>query len=349
MPNTMKAVVFHGPKDMRVDTVPIPPCSDDELRVQVDACAVCGSDMKTFHHGNPRIVPPKVMGHEFTGLIETVGPNVRGFSVGQRVVMATSVSCGECYYCRHGWNNICSKLAPMGFTYNGGMAQYVTIPAQALKVGHVIPVPAHVKCEHAALSEPLSCTVNCMENCSLQSGDFVVVSGGGPMGIMNAVTAREMGARTVVLAEINDARLKVAESFGFDRLINPAKEDLLQIVLEMTGGLGADVAIVAAPAAKPQEDALKLVRRRGTVCLFASLPADNCNLTINSRVLHYGELRLVGTSDSTPAQVRTAVEIIAKGKLPADKLASHVLGLDGIHKAFELMASGEALRVVLKP
>ena len=349
MADKMKAVVFHGPKDMRVEAVPIPPCSDDELRVKVDACAVCGSDMKTFHHGNPRIVPPKVMGHEFTGLIETAGRNTRGFALGQRVVMATSVSCGECFYCRRGWNNICSKLAPMGFTYNGGMAEYVTIPAQALKVGHVIKVPMHVKCEHAALSEPLSCAVNSLENCAIQAGQFVVVSGGGPMGIMNAVIAREMGASQVVLAEINETRLKVAESFGFDRLINPAKEDLVKIVMEMTGGMGADIAIVAAPAAKPQEDALKLVRRRGTVCLFASLPADNCMLTINSRTLHYGELRLVGTSDSTPRQVERAVEIIAKGKLPADKLASHILPLEGIHQAFELMASGEALRVVLKP
>ncbi|OQB81357.1 MAG: D-arabitol-phosphate dehydrogenase [Planctomycetes bacterium ADurb.Bin126] len=349
MPEMMKAVVFHGPKDIRVETVSVPPCGAGEMLVKVDACAVCGSDMKMFHHGNPRTKPRTILGHEFTGLIHTIGEGVSGFSPGERVVMATSVSCGECYYCRRGWNNICSTVSPIGFTCNGGMAEYVVIPAQAIRVGHVVKVPTHVKSEHAALSEPLSCAVNSLENCTLQPEDFVVVSGGGPMGIMNAVVAREMGARAVVLAEINPARLKVAEQFGFDLLVNPAEQDLVQLVRDRTGGLGADVAIVAAPAAQPQEEALKLVRRRGTVCLFASLPADHCMITINSRTLHYNELRLVGTSDSTPKQVRKAVEIIAKGKLPADKLASHILPLDGIHEAFKLMASGEALRVVLKP
>ncbi len=132
-------------------------------------------------------------------------------------------------------------------------------------------------------------------------------------------------------------------------LVNPACEDLTQIVKDNTDGLGADVAIVAAPAAQPQAQALELVRKRGTVCLFASLPADNCMLDINSRIIHYGEIRLVGTSDSTGEHVARAVEMIAGGSLPAAKLATHILGLDEILEAFELMQSGRALRVVLKP
>lgn len=349
MDAVMKAVVFHAPGDMRVETVPIPACGRDEIRVKVDACAVCGTDLKTYLHGNARITPPKVMGHEFTGLVETLGRRVAGFSVGERVVMATSVSCGECFYCRRGWTNLCTRLAPMGFTYPGGMAQYVTIPAPALRNGHVIKVPGHVRPEHAALAEPLSCTVNCAENCNIQPGDIVVVSGGGPMGIMNACMARQFGAAKIILAEINRTRLKIAESFGFDVLVNPAVEDLVKVVMDQTAGTGADVVIVAAPAARPQEDALRLVRKRGTVCLFASLPADDCMLTINSRTLHYGEIRLVGTSDSTPRQVEKAVDVISRGLLPADKLASHLLGLDDILEAYRLMQSGEALRVVLRP
>ena len=117
----------------------------------------------------------------------------------------------------------------------------------------------------------------------------------------------------------------------------------------MTGGLGADVVIVAAPAAAPQEQAPALVRKRGTVCLFASLPAGKSAITIDSRTIHYGELRVVGTSDSTPAQVARAVELIAGGGLPVDRLASHVLGLDGLQRAYALMTSGEALHVVLIP
>jgi len=349
MTTSMKAVVYHAPGDIRTEDVPVPPCGDDEIRVKVDACAVCGTDLKTYRHGNPRIKPPKIMGHEFTGLVETVGSRVEGFSIGERVVMATSVSCGECAYCRRGWTNLCVDLAPMGFTYEGGMAEYTVIPARAIRNGHVVKVPAGVKAEHAALSEPLSCAVNSADNSRIEPGDTVVVVGAGPMGIMNACVAREVGAAQVILAEINPIRLKQAESFAFDRLVNPTTEDLKQIVMDSTGGIGADVAIVAAPAAAPQEEAVYLVRKRGTVCLFASLPASNKMLSIDSRAVHYGEVRVVGTSDSTPEHVRKAVELIAGGSLPAERLASHVLGLGDILRAYELMQSGEALRVVLNP
>jgi L-iditol 2-dehydrogenase len=269
--------------------------------------------------------------------------------VGDRVVMATSVSCGECYYCRQGWRNLCQSVAPMGFSYPGGMAEYVTLPERALQNGHVIKVPAHVPADHAALAEPVSCTVNAAENCRIQPGDTVVVVGAGPMGILNACVAKGLGAQKILLAEVNPLRLQQAAPFGFDRLVNPATENLTQIVRDETGGIGADVVIVAAPAAKPQEDALGMVRKRGTVCLFASLPVGKSLLAMDSRPIHYGELRVVGTSDSTPAQVEKAVRLIAENKIPAAKIVTHVLPLDGILQAFELMQSGEALRVVLKP
>ena len=141
MSEEMRAVVYYAPQDVRNETRPVPTAGAGELRVKVDACAVCGTDLKSYVSGNPRLKAPIVMGHEFTGLIDTVGEGVEGFSVGDRVVMATSISCGECYYCKRGWNNLCVDLAPMGFSYHGGMAEYTVIPARALKNGHVIKVP----------------------------------------------------------------------------------------------------------------------------------------------------------------------------------------------------------------
>jgi L-iditol 2-dehydrogenase len=349
MSEKMKAVVYHAPGDIRVEEAAIPACGNDELRVKIDACAVCGTDLKSYLSGNPRIKAPQVMGHEFTGLVETAGSSVKDFSMGDRIVMATSISCGECFYCKRGWRNLCANLAPMGFSYPGGMAEYTVIPGRAIVNGHVVKVPEGVKAEHAALSEPLSCAVNSAGNCGIKEGDTVVVVGAGPMGIMNACVAQQYGAAKVIMAEVNEVRLKQAEAFGFDLVVNSAKEDLGQIVKDETEGIGADVVIVAAPAAKPQEDALNYVRKQGTVCLFASLPSGKSELTIDSRILHYGEIRLVGTSDSTDVHVKKAVELISSGTLPADKLASHILNLDGIFQAYELMQSGEALRVVLKP
>jgi len=348
-PVTMRAVVFHAPGDVRVESLPVPACGDDEIRVKVDACAVCGTDLKSFVNGNPRIKAPLTMGHEFTGVIEMIGSSVSGFSLGERVVMATSVSCGECYCCHRGWPNLCVNLAPMGFSYAGGMAEYVTIPARALRNGHVVKVPTDIPAVCAALAEPTSCAVNAVENCGISPGDVVVVIGGGPLGILNACVAKQYGAAKVILSGRNLARLKRAATFGIDVLVNPQQVDLREVVLAETGGIGADAVIVAAPAAEPQEQAIGLVRKRGVVCLFASLPAGKSALTLDSRPVHYGELKIVGASDSSPRQVETAVALLGSGRFPAEKLVTHQFGLAGIHQAFGLMQRGEALRVVLRP
>ncbi len=346
----MKAIVYYAPGDIRFEEIEKPSCPVDGLLVKVDACAVCGTDLKSLLSGNPRIKAPLVMGHEFTGLIEEFGPNAPGgFQRGDRVVMATSVSCGECFYCRKGFRNLCVDLAPMGFSYPGGMAEYTVIPERALRNGHAVKVPLTIKPEHAALAEPISCAVNSIEQCQVKPGDTVLVMGAGPMGLLNALVARAAGASKIILSELNDSRLRQAAQFEIDVLINPAHADLAQRIKAETDGIGADVVIVAAPAAQPQEQAISLVRKQGTVCLFASLPVGKSSLTFDSRILHYGEIRLIGTSDSTPEHVRKAVEYLAAGSLPAEKIASHLLPLEKIDEAFELMKSGEALRVVLMP
>ena len=344
----MQAIVYHAPGDIRVEEIPKPECGQGELLVRIDACAVCGTDLKSRQHGNPRIKAPLVMGHEFTGIIETVSPDAVGnFLPGDRVVMATSIACGQCFYCRRGWRNLCESLAPMGFTYPGGMAEYVAIPALALEGGHVIKVPPHVEAKCAALAEPVSCAVNSVRKCGVQQGDTVLVMGAGPLGLLNALVARAAGAQTIFLSEPNPLRREQAEQFDLDRILNPEVEDLSKIVRSATGGRGADVVIVAAPAIPPQEQALSLVRRHGTVNLFASLPVGKSMLSIDSRLLHYGEIRLLGSSDSTPEHVSEAVAMIAEKRIPAEKIASHCLPLAKIEDAFELMKNGSALRVVL--
>ncbi len=344
----MKAVVYYGAGDVRVEDAPVPSAGDGELRVEVDACAVCGTDYKAYKSGNPRIEPPRILGHEFTGLVETVGEGAEGFSTGDRVVMATSVSCGECFYCEKGHPNLCLDVRPMGYYYQGGMARYTVIPPRAVRNGHVIKMHADVSPEHAALAEPVSCAVNAAENAGIRQGDTVVVLGAGPMGIINACVAKQFGAEKIIISEINDLRLESARRFGFDRCVGP-DENLQEVVAEETGGLGADVALVAAPAAAPQEQAVQLVRKRGCVCLFASLPSGKSLLSVDSRPIHYREIKVVGTSDSAPDHVHKAVSFITSGALPLEQLATHVLPLEEIFHAYELMQTGEGLRVVLKP
>ena len=344
----MQAVVYYAPGDIRVDDVSKPECAPGGLLVRVDACAVCGTDLKSRQHGNPRIKAPLVMGHEFTGIVETVSPDATGnFLPGDRIVMATSVSCGQCFYCRRGWRNLCIDLAPMGFSYPGGMAEYVAIPALALQGGHAVKVPKDVEAKYAALAEPVSCAVNSVRQCGVQSGDTVLVMGAGPMGLLNALVARAAGASVVLLSEPNASRREQAGGFDLDWILDPETDDVPQIVRDATDGRGVDVVIVAAPAISPQEQALSFVRRHGTVCLFASLPVGQSMLTFDSRILHYGEIRLIGSSDSTPEHVQEAVAMIAAKQIPVEKIVSHCLPMSEIEQAFELMKSGAALRVVL--
>jgi L-iditol 2-dehydrogenase len=345
----MKAVLFYAPGDIRVEEVEIPVCKAGEVLVKVDACAVCGSDMKAAVSGNVRIKPPRIMGHEFTGVIVQKGDRVGDYAAGDRVVMATSISCGECYYCRHGRRNLCINLAPMGYSFDGGMAEYVIIPEQAIRNSHLIKVPASLSAEVAALAEPVSCAVNSIEQCNVKQGDTVVVIGAGPMGILNACVARAYGASKIIFAELNAQRLKQCEQFNFDRIVNPSEEDLKQVVMDETEGYGADAVIIAAPAAAPQEQALELVRKQGCVMLFASLPVGKSMLNIDSRLIHYKELRVLGSSDSTPSHVRKAVEILSSDGFPAAAIVTHRLPLDAIEQAFELMRNGESLRVALIP
>jgi L-iditol 2-dehydrogenase len=345
----MKSVRYYGPKDIRIDEIPVPEIKSDELLVKIEACAVCGSDLKSFNVGNPRLKPPIVMGHEFTGTIVEAGSEVSAYAINDKIVMATSVSCGDCLYCKKGWTNLCVNLAPMGFYFNGGMAEYTVIPSRAIKNGHVVKVPNGLKADFASLAEPLSCAVNSIDKCDIQKGDTVLIMGAGPMAILNACVARYEGAGKIIMTEINEARLEQAAGFDIDLLVNSAKEDVQEIVLNETNGMGADVVIVAAPAAQPQEQALSLVRKNGTVNLFASLPAGQSNLTLDSRLIHYNEIKLTGSSDSTAKHVEKAVEMLSDEKFPSAKIATHVLSLDDIHEAFDLMISGEALRVILKP
>jgi L-iditol 2-dehydrogenase len=347
--STMRAVVFHGQGDVRVEQIPVPACGPEELLVRVEACAICGSDLKTYNSGNPRMKPPMTIGHEFTGTVEAVGASVQGFSPGERVVMATSISCGQCAYCLKGWTNLCVNLTPVGFSYPGGMAEYLVVPPLGVRNGHVVKVPPGLEPVHACLAEPVSCAVNAAELLGVGPEDTVVVIGAGPLGIMNLCVAREFGAKKTILAQREGKRLELARQFDCDRLVNMSAEDLGEAVREETDGLGAEVVIVAAPSADVQAQAVNLVRKRGRVSLFASLPVGKNILELDSRKVHYGELAVYGASDSTARHVARALEILQKPAFPREALASHVLPFEEFHRAIEIMRAREGMRVVLTP
>ncbi len=340
-------VVYRAPKDVVIEPMaeaPVP--GRGELRVRVEACAICGTDIKSFHKGNPRIRPPQTMGHEFVGTIEAAGEGAVGPRPGARVVMATTIGCGECRYCRAGRSNLCRKAEAMGFAHPGAMAPWVIIPERAVRLGHLVEV-GELEAGVAALSEPLSCVMNGLSRIPWGEIQDVLVLGLGPLGFLHALAARARGARRVVCSEFPGARADLARELGFSEVIPPAALD--QAYLELTGGEGFDLVVVTAPHNPTQARSPMYARKGGFVSFFASLAQGDEMLAVNSRTIHYGELFVYGTSDSTPAHVREAVATLQRETATFARLVTHRLPNREFHKAMDEIAAGRAVKVVLTP
>ena len=343
----MKAVRFYAQNDIRVEEIDIPMPETDGLLVKVDACAICGTDLKMYLKGNPRVKPPQTIGHEFVGEIVEVGKNADGFIVGDRITMATSISCGKCVVCRAGFTNRCENLTPVSYDYPGAFAEYIAIPPAGVAGGNVIKVPKTLG-DMAALSEPISCAINAQILAGVKRGDTVVVVGCGPLGAIHTQVAKANGATKVIVTEFSAERLKLATELGVDEVIDASKSDPVEEVMKLTDGIGADVIMVTAPAAVAQEQALSMARKGGMINLFASLPSGGSELKIDSRLIHYRELFISGASDSSPYHVDLAVKLLDKG-LISEKVITHSLPIDKFIDGIMLMKECKGLKVLIKP
>ncbi|HET6410842.1 MAG TPA: alcohol dehydrogenase catalytic domain-containing protein [Anaeromyxobacter sp.] len=340
-------VVYRAPREVVIERMEEPPVPGrGELLVRVEACAICGTDIKSFYKGNPRIRPPQTMGHEFVGTVEAAGEGAGGPKPGARVVMATTVGCGECRYCRAGRSNLCRKAEAIGFHYPGAMAPWLVIPERAVRLGHLVEV-GDLEAGVAALSEPLSCVVNGLSRLPFGEIQSVLVLGLGPLGFLHALAARAKGAARVVCSEFPGARADLARELGFREVVPPAELD--QRYLALSGEEGFDLVVVTAPHNPTQAKSPMYARKGGYVSFFASLPQGDEILSLNSRTIHYGELFVFGTSDSTPAHLREAVSLLRQESGTFARLVTHRLKNREFHRAMEEIASGRAVKVVLTP
>jgi L-iditol 2-dehydrogenase len=341
-------VVYYAPKDVRIERMEEPPALEaGDALVKVEACAICGTDIKSYNKGNPRIKPPMTMGHEFVGAVVGTGGNLPPGApkMGDRVVMATTIGCGECRYCKSGHSNLCRKAEAIGFHYPGGMAPFVRVPAKAVRMGHLVVV-GDLEAKVAAIAEPLSCVVNGLSRLSWAEVKTVLIMGLGPLGFLHALAARAKGAEKIVCVEFPGKRTDLAKSLGFS-VFAPSEID--EAYLGLTGGEGFDLVVVTAPHGPTQAKSPMYARKGGYVSFFASLPQGEEILSINSRTIHYGELTIFGTSDSTPAHMREAVEMLKARKSEFAQLVTHELPMKSFHEAMEIIAAGQAVKVVLKP
>jgi L-iditol 2-dehydrogenase len=346
----VKAAMFHEPGDLRIEDILEPTAGPNELKLRMRATATCGTDAKIWRHGHHRLDPPQVIGHELAGEIVEVGDAVEGWAIGDRVQVIAAVPCGDCRACKADAMTVCPNQTSMGYQYPGGFAEFMIVPQQVLKVDGVNRIPEGLSYAEASVTEPLACALNAQELARVGNGDVVVVMGAGPIGCLHVRLARSLGASTVYLIDVNAERLELsADRVHPEAAIDGSSEDVVEAVMKLTDGRGADVIITAAPAAIAQEQAIQMAAPQGRISFFGGLPKDDPYIKCDSNIVHYRELFLIGANGSSPDHNRRALDLIATGAVPVDDLITHRMPLERVHEAIEAVISGEAIKVVVEP
>lgn len=341
----MKAAVFHGPNDVRLEEVPVPRIGPRDVRVRVDTALTCGTDRKMFLRGHPLFQPPFVFGHEFAGTIVEVGAQVEGFRSGMRVVAANSAPCGECFYCVRGAPSMCEQLF---IRLSGAFAEYIDVPAPIVEK-NLLEVPDGVSFRDAALLEPLACVVHGIERSGIRVGDTVVVNGAGPIGLL-FVRLASLKAGRVIATDVRDDRLERARRLGADDVVNVSGlSDAAATVKEMCNeGRGADVAIEAIGLPETWEATIRMVRKSGIANLFGGC-ASGTSIKVDTSLVHYSEVQLRGVFHHTPRTVRRALELIARGVVTSAELVTAELPLESLDAVLETLVSHDSIKTAVRP
>jgi L-iditol 2-dehydrogenase len=347
----MRVARFHAPGDVRLEDAPEPTPGPREVKIRVRACSTCGTDVKISRFGHHHIDPPRVMGHEIAGEVVEVGAEVgAGWAPGDRVQVIAAIPCGECEECRSGRMTICPNQVSMGYHFDGGFAEHMVVPENVLKVDGLNRIPEGVSYAEASVAEPLACALNAQELVRVEKGDDVVVIGSGPIGCLHVRLARSRGARRVLLVELSRERLELAaERVQPDEAIVGSEVDPVARVLELTGGRGADVVITAAASGRAQEQAVQMVARGGRISFFGGLPKDDPVIALDSNLVHYRELMIIGANGSSPDHNKRALDLIATGAVPVADLITHRLPLEQVLDGIGIVSRGEAIKVTIEP
>jgi 2-desacetyl-2-hydroxyethyl bacteriochlorophyllide A dehydrogenase len=336
----MKAAIWYGGKDIRIEEVPLPIIKDDEVLVKVKAVSICGSDLHAYLGVSKRRVPPLVMGHEFSGEITKVGKKVKNLSEGERVVVEPIVFCGTCQLCRQGRNNICQNLQLVGLHVSGAFSEYVSVPAKKCYT-----LPTTVSFEEASLVEPLAVAVHAVNLASLEKNDAIAIIGSGAIGLMTLQVAKESGVRKTYGLDTLEYRLAVARKLGATTTINVTKEEPVQKILAEGG---VDAVFEAVGHQQTVQQGLAMVKKGGTVVIIGMLEAM---MQLPMLDITVKEIELHGSYGYTSKDFQQALDLITKRKVNVIPLITHLLPLENIQHGFEILSLGaeNVIKVVLTP
>ena len=349
IPTTMRAAVYRGVNDVRVETVPVPKIGAGELLIRVHTCGICGTDLKKISSGSHSA--PRIFGHETSGVVAAAGQGVNQFKPGDRVVVFHHIPCGECYYCRHKTFAQCETYKKVGCTAGfepsgGGFAEYVRVMDWIVNHG-TVRIPDGISFEQACFVEPVNTCMKGIETLQLMPGESVLVIGQGPIGIMLSTLAKRSGA-TVVTSDLYPQRLTISKRFGLENGIDASRADTVKTVREQTEGRGADAAIVAVGGNGLIRTAMDAVRPGGRVLLFAQTVRGEA--TIDPAAICVDEKRLLGSYSASVELQKDSVQFVMSREMDLEGLISHRFSLSDSVEALKLAAhpQPDSMKIVIQ-
>jgi len=350
IPATMRAAVYRGVNDVRLETVPVPAIGTGELLVRVHTCGVCGTDLKKIASGSHSA--PRIFGHETSGVVAAAGSEVKNFAPGDRVVVFHHIPCRTCYYCRHKTFAQCPTYKKVGCTAGfepsgGGFAEYVRVMDWIVEQG-TVKIPQGVSFEQACFVEPVNTCMKGIEALHLQPGETVLAIGQGPIGIILSVLARRAGA-TVITTDLYPERLRISKSLGFEHMIDASQNDAVQAVRERTDGRGADAVILAVGSNALIRPAMDAARPGGRVLLFAQ--TQRGEVVIDPAAVCVDEKSLVGSYSASVDLQGESVRFVMNREMDLERLISHPFPLEESAQALQLAAHPQpaSMKVVIQP
>lgn len=323
----MKAAVYYGPGDLRVEEVPVRKLKDNEVKIQVKYCGICGTDIHIFHGdgGCCDVTPPLVPGHEFSGVVAEVGAGVKTVKVGDRVTGDPNDMCGECYFCKNGMQHFCKNNIGIGTTVDGGFAEYVI-----MREKQVYKVSDDLSFIEAAMTEPISCCLHGIDLCNIKAGDTVLVIGGGPIGMIMMQLAKNAGASKVIMSEPVEEKREQALKLGATKTIDPLHEDVEAVLAEYCENV--NVVIECVGNVHTQADAVRFAGKGATIMYFG-LAAPEESFPIRPDDIFKKELHIT-SSYINPYSFERAIQILESGTVELESLITNVVPLDDIADVF---------------
>jgi L-iditol 2-dehydrogenase len=342
----MRAAIMRAPGQLELVDMPDPDCPPGGALVKVEACSVCGTDIKMLENGHKDLRYPRVLGHEIVGRIIELQADLKDIRIGDRVQVWPGISCGNCRPCKRGNDNQCESQGILGFNVDGGYAEYVALPLGNVQHSGLNRVASVDDPVLLSLSEPLACCLNAQKLTGVSEGDSVLILGGGPVGAIHSILAKRLGAERVIVSEKIPNRVSLLRS-RTDRVIDTSCEDLTNAVMKETDGKGVDVILPATPEVRVDDSLMKMLASNGRLCIFSGPRKGEYEAAIDVRSMHYRETTMVGAYGCSSSHVREAVGLISSGKVDVSWIVTHRCGLNDVHSAVEHTAMRKGMKSVI--